>query len=188
MTDPLDAIAAASQDLAAAEEALHARVAEARESGFTWQAISDVLGVSRQAAFKRFGHPHDPATGEPLETVSPLDAGAIASDVFGRLASGDIDGVRSLMTDACARALGKRALASTWDEVVTLFGDVVDVTETGTYGADGERLPDVSPPPSIGRVALRHASGTTVGHVSVNRFGTVNGLTIRPQTLETWPL
>lgn len=33
---------------------LHADVVEARRRGLTWQQVADALGISRQAAWKRF--------------------------------------------------------------------------------------------------------------------------------------
>jgi hypothetical protein len=49
---------------ATAAAALRLSVERAREAGRTWQELGDVLGVSRQAAFQRFGHPVDPRTGQ----------------------------------------------------------------------------------------------------------------------------
>lgn len=45
-------------------------VEQARDAGCTWQDIGDVLGVSRQAAFQRFGKPIDPRTGETMKVGS----------------------------------------------------------------------------------------------------------------------
>lgn len=50
----LAAVAAASLNVRAAEANLDAAVAHAREHGQTWQAIGEVLGMSRQGALKRF--------------------------------------------------------------------------------------------------------------------------------------
>lgn len=47
-------IVAAAQAASAADEALHARVREAREAGDSWVVISAALGVTRQAAQQRF--------------------------------------------------------------------------------------------------------------------------------------
>lgn len=41
-------------DLDRLEDELRATVAEAREAGETWQAIGDALGITRQAACKRW--------------------------------------------------------------------------------------------------------------------------------------
>jgi hypothetical protein len=52
---------------------------QCRDAGHTWQEIGDLLGVTRQAAFQRFGKPIDPRTGEPMDkTVHMTDAAARA--------------------------------------------------------------------------------------------------------------
>ena len=51
------AIIAANQRVHDAEAELHAAVARAREAGDSWTVIGAALGVTRQAAQKRFGHP-----------------------------------------------------------------------------------------------------------------------------------
>lgn len=53
--DPLAAILAASKATTDAEQQLHDAVTAARTAGVTWAAIGAVLGITRQAAFKRFG-------------------------------------------------------------------------------------------------------------------------------------
>jgi hypothetical protein len=55
----LDAVRSASELSALAAAALRLAVDLARAAGRTWQELGDVLGVSRQAAFQRFGHPID---------------------------------------------------------------------------------------------------------------------------------
>jgi hypothetical protein len=62
-------------------------VQQSRDAGHTWQEIGDLLGVTRQAAFQRFGKPIDPRTGEPMDkTVHMADAAeravAIVTDVL----------------------------------------------------------------------------------------------------------
>ena len=51
----LEVIAGASTAFEAARVALHEAVRAALDDGATWSDIGDVLGVSRQAAFQRFG-------------------------------------------------------------------------------------------------------------------------------------
>lgn len=46
---------AASAALDVAREALHQAVHNALDGGATWSEVGEVLGVSRQAAFQRFG-------------------------------------------------------------------------------------------------------------------------------------
>jgi hypothetical protein len=70
-TEPagLDAVRSASELSALAGDALRLAVDLARAAGRTWQELGEVLGVSRQAAFQRFGHPVDPPTGEPTGNI-----------------------------------------------------------------------------------------------------------------------
>ena len=49
-------IIAAKQGVEEAEAALRAAVDAARAAGDTWAAIGVALGITRQAAFQRFGH------------------------------------------------------------------------------------------------------------------------------------
>lgn len=61
--DPADArdashirrIIAAAEALGSADSELRAAVAAARAAGDTWDAIGVALGISRQAAYQRFG-------------------------------------------------------------------------------------------------------------------------------------
>ena len=63
---PLDWIASAERDLRAAADVLHAAVVRARQRGRTWSEIAHALGVSRQAAQQRFGHPANSPGRQPL--------------------------------------------------------------------------------------------------------------------------
>lgn len=51
----LDRVAIASATLEAARECLDEAVREARAAGASWVEIGQVLGITRQAAFQRFG-------------------------------------------------------------------------------------------------------------------------------------
>lgn len=60
----LSAVRLASELAALSGSARRLAIDRARSAGHTWQELGDLLGVSRQAAFQRFGHPVDPRTGE----------------------------------------------------------------------------------------------------------------------------
>ena len=62
----LEVVGDASTAFDAARAALHDAVRAALDAGATWSDIGDVLGVSRQAAFQRFGPKQ--ARGESLAT------------------------------------------------------------------------------------------------------------------------
>ena len=51
----LEVVSGASTTFEAARVALHEAVRAALDDGATWSDIGEVLGVSRQAAFQRFG-------------------------------------------------------------------------------------------------------------------------------------
>lgn len=63
-SDVTHALSTARSLQALADEALAHLVTDARERGITWQTIGDALGISRQAAFQRFGTAIDPRTGK----------------------------------------------------------------------------------------------------------------------------
>jgi hypothetical protein len=83
----LDLVRRAQDADVLAGQVLKLCVQQARDAGHTWQEIGDLLGVTRQAAFQRFGKPVDPRTGEPMDkTVHMTDAAeravTIATDVL----------------------------------------------------------------------------------------------------------
>jgi hypothetical protein len=73
--DYLDLVRRAQEADVLAGQVLKLCVQQCRDDGCTWQVIGDLLGVTRQAAFQRFGKPIDPRTGELMDkTVSMTDA------------------------------------------------------------------------------------------------------------------
>src|SRR6516162_2340185 len=72
-----------------ADRVLRLCVQQSRDAGHTWQEIGDLLGVTRQAAFQRFGKPIDPRTGEPMDkTVRMPDAAQRAVTVLTQVLDG----------------------------------------------------------------------------------------------------
>ena len=70
-------------------------VQQCRDAGHTWQEIGDLLGVTRQAAFQRFGKPVDPRTGEPMDkTVRMTDAAERARVIVTAVLEGRMDEAR----------------------------------------------------------------------------------------------
>lgn len=186
-------IASAAAHLAAAEARLSAAVTAARADGHTWQDIGDVLGVSRQAAFKRFGVVVDPQTAKPVAAHRSLDVPAFTTDVFTRLAAGDDPWIRERMTHACGRELTRRRIADVWHDVLDEVGELQDVTDVEAREIDG-RTPltlqgsGTAPLPAVGRALLNHEAGEMVGHVMINRAGKIAGLLLGPaQAEDTWP-
>ena len=78
-----------------AEQVLRLCVQQGRDAGHTWQEIGDLLGVTRQAAFQRFGKPIDPRTGEPMDkTVRMADAAPRALTIVKAVLDGRMDEAR----------------------------------------------------------------------------------------------
>src|ERR1041384_1314951 len=69
--DPLELVRAAYEVQDRAGALRSAAVHRAREAGRTWHEIGEVLGVSPQAVFQRYGKPIDPRTGDVMN-ASPL--------------------------------------------------------------------------------------------------------------------
>jgi hypothetical protein len=78
-----------------ADQALRLCVQQCRDAGHTWQEIGDLLGVTRQAAFQRFGKPIDPRTGEPMDkAVHMTDAAERARTIAAAVLDGHMDDAR----------------------------------------------------------------------------------------------
>ncbi len=91
----LDLVRRAQDVDALAEQVLKLCVQQSRDAGHTWQQIGDLLGVTRQAAFQRFGKPIDPRTGEPMDkTVHMTDAAERATEIFTDVIEGRMDKAR----------------------------------------------------------------------------------------------
>jgi hypothetical protein len=95
-----------------AERLLKLCVQQCRDAGHTWQEIGDLLGVTRQAAFQRFGKPIDPRTGQPMDkTVRMADAAEIATQIVTDVLGGRMDEAR--------RSFNAQVLEAFTDEVRT---------------------------------------------------------------------
>ncbi|MFF4788987.1 MULTISPECIES: DUF3887 domain-containing protein [unclassified Streptomyces] len=91
----LDLIRRAQDVDVLAEQVLKLCVQQCRDAGHTWQEVGDLLGVTRQAAFQRFGKPIDPRTGEPMDkTVRMTDAPERALGIVTAVLEGRMDDAR----------------------------------------------------------------------------------------------
>lgn len=185
MTDELmAAIRRADHERRSAETALESAIAHARAAGRTWQQIGEVLGVSRQAAFKRFGR-LDPGTGSTVAGGPDVDPAELAERVFSSLAAGDYPAVHDLMSEAAARALPRRKVMRVWRDVLGRVGPLQGFSGHQVRTHDGEVIPGgAQPGPFVARVVLEHETGQMAGHVSVNWAGRVDGLLIAPKLAE----
>lgn len=165
------AIAATRSLDAIVEEILRALVTRARAAGHTWAEIGDVLHVSRQAAFQRFGGGDRPAAGEGVIAVPIEGAAERALAVLRAFLDGRLDDARSTfdkrMLDACSVEL----LADVRERVRRGGGEVQAVGAPAVSARDGYTFVDIP-------VALDRAEGTS--QVILNADGQVAGFFVRP--------
>jgi hypothetical protein len=150
----------------AATSALRIAVERARAAGHTWQEIGDLLGVTRQAAFQRFGRPIDTPTGEPMTGTLP-DAATRAVVLLTDWFDGRYDQVVPEFDQTVAAQLPPDRLAAAWDQVVGLVG---------AYESMGEPVVRQIGEHTVVDVPLTFDGGAMTGRVAYDREGRVAGL------------
>lgn len=175
---PHDPISQAAEALRQAEAELVDQVRSARRRGITWAQVGESLGVSRQAAFKRFGHAVDADTGEDL-TTEPIDVATLAADAYCAISMSEHHTLHAKMTVATARSLNHRRLADMWRDVTALVGPWEDVAETVVRTPGGTVVESSTVhPPCVVRQTMKHERGEMVQQVSFNRNGRINGMQV----------
>jgi hypothetical protein len=121
--DYLDLVRRAQDADVLAGQVLRLCVQECRDAGHTWQEIGDLLGVTRQAAFQRFGRPVDPRTGEPMDkTVHMTDATERAAMIVTDILEGRMDQARPSFNAQVLAAFTDEARGSSLATVAGLVG------------------------------------------------------------------
>ena len=106
-----------------AAQALRLCVQQSRDAGHTWQEIGELLGVTRQAAFQRFGKPIDPRTGEPMDkTVRMPDAAERAVQIVTEILEGRMDEARQSFNAEVLAAFTDEVRANALASVTGLVG------------------------------------------------------------------
>ena len=157
---------------------LRSSVAAAREHAVSWQAIGDALGISRQAAFKRF------ADAEPRDADDAI-ASLIATteSVFARLSAGDYESVRNQMTFVCSRALTKRKVMGVWADMEAGTGRFLRCSDTQEATPAGRDAVERFLNTHVGALTvvqsrLHHESGEWIGRVAYTRAGKIAGILV----------
>ncbi|MFC3997708.1 DUF3887 domain-containing protein [Nocardiopsis sediminis] len=167
--DWADSIGRAVSMQAAADDVVRAVVQQARQNGATWQVVGDALGVSRQAAFQRYGKPIDPRTGEPMNTTPLPGVAELAASVIEDLASGQWSRVTKRFDPAMRDALSEDALAAAWAQIVGLSGAF-----EGLGGPEITRAGDVT----ITKTPLALEAGDYTARIAFRDDRTIAGLHI----------
>lgn len=152
-----------------AEQVLRLTVQLAREAGHTWQELGDLLGVSRQAAFQRFGKPIDPRTGEPMDkTVRVTDAGVRATVIISDLLAQRYDEVFATFDERVAAALPAAKMPDVLASIAGLVGAFERIAGDPVVRQVGDH--------TVADVPLAFEAADMKGRVAFNEDGTVAGL------------
>ena len=147
-------------------------VHKSRDAGCTWQELGDLLGVTRQAAFQRFGKPIDPRTGQPMDkTVRMTDAAERAVKIVTDVLEDRMDEARP--------SFNAEVLAAFTDEVrgnamATVAGLVGAFEGFGTAEPFVRRIGDHT----VVDIPLRYEAGDMKARVAFDADEKVAGLFI----------
>lgn len=120
--DRLELLRASLEVQTQASVLVAAAVESARSAGCTWQDIGDVVGISRQAAFQRFGKPIDPRTGETMNTTPLAEAVTLAETVIDALTGGRWEEITNQFDGQMRDRLTNDALAAAWIQIIGMVG------------------------------------------------------------------
>lgn len=167
----LTTVRAARELRRAADGALAAAVADARDEGATWAELGTVLGTSRQAAFQRFGQPREPGTDRPLVAVPLPGAAESAIEVLAAFFAGDLVRVRRDFTAAMAELDDERLLAVARQVAATV----------GALESLGEPSARRNGAITVVDVPVRCEAGELTGRIAFTEAGGVTGLFLLPE-------
>lgn len=119
--DELARVLAAAQARDAARVELTRAVQSARSAGHSWAELGRLMGMSRQAVFKKFSHLDDLI--QPAEEPRPgPQAVRAAEQVFLDLRDGQVQNLSARLVPAAAEVLTAQVLTETWAQVVAMTG------------------------------------------------------------------
>lgn len=157
-----------------ADEVLVRCVDQCRDAGHTWQEIGDLLGVTRQAAFQRFGKPIDPRTGAPMDkTIAMTDAGPRAREIVQHVLEGRMDLARPTFNDQVREAFTDKVRG---DGLATVAGLVGAFEGFSTEEPFVRRIGDHT----VVDIPLHYEAGDMKARVAFDPDERVAGLVIIP--------
>ncbi|KQB86000.1 hypothetical protein [Corynebacterium lowii] len=180
----MDSIRQALQAIDAAQQQLHQAVHTARAQGHSWAEIGTALGVSRQAAFKRFGKPVNPYTGEPMPARPTSTITTLTEKLFNLINEGDWEKVTELIHPEDRAELSPEVIRDAWIATASDYGtftgchDTIATTastKNGTEPLDGE-ITGLA----VGVTTLRFEAGEYLGRVAFDRTNLIKGIYIVP--------
>ncbi len=176
--DPEHALAVARALRPLADEALSTLVTAAREQGASWQRVGDALGITRQAAFQRFGSPLDPRTGVVMQRTVLPGAAERALDLLDAVAGHRWEQAATGFGPVLAAQLRPDGLADAYATVIATAGELESRGDPVVLPMAGVTVVDVP---------LQHEAADLIGRVSFSPAGEVVGLWFLPATSPAAP-
>ena len=160
-----------------AEQVLTLCVQQARDAGHTWQEIGDLLGVTRQAAFQRFGKPIDPRTGVAMDkTVHMPDAAERARQIVADILDGRLDNAAKSFDPQVLSTFDEEARGNALASVAGLVGAFEGFSDSDPFV---RRIGDHT----VVDIPLRYEAGDMKARVAFDSDEKVAGLFIlTPET------
>lgn len=179
----LDDVIAANHRLGLARMELQQAVDQARAQDLTWAQIGEALGFTRQAAFKRFGSPRDPRTGQPMTPAPETTAvEKKTEEVFSLIDAGDYDTLAAMMAKGIADVLTREAVLNTWAHVAADTGNLIACRNTMVEFPDGSPVigNEHVRGSLVGRTLLECEAGQWVAQVDFDPDTKITGILITP--------
>ena len=136
----MDEIIQAKQAVDLARARLEDAVHSARAQGRSWNEIGTLLGMSRQAAFKRFGRPADPRNGDPMTTRTITGLIEATEATFRLIADGSHDELQARLNPRVREQLTPQLIGDTWVVALGMVGELEGFEGTRVELHDGTPL------------------------------------------------
>jgi hypothetical protein len=150
---------------------MQAAVQRARKAGRTWAEVGQVLGISRQAAFQRFGKLADPRTGQPMASLALPGAAERGAALLSDLVAGRWAEVCRDFNDRVAQKLDAEGVAVMWARLTGMIGLLEQMGEPLAYQAADLTLVEVP---------LSFEAAERTARIAYDREGKVAGLHFLP--------
>lgn len=185
----MDEIIQASQALGLARARLHDAVHAARGQGRSWAEIGELLGMTRQAAFKRFARPVDPRDGEAMKPRTLTGLTERTESTFRLITTGDHDTLQAHIREEARSQLTPTLIGDVWAEALGMVGELESFRDTHVELHDGTVLDENEAVVGtvIGATVLQCEGGDLVGRVAFDENEDIVGLLIVPTDHGTLP-
>ncbi len=170
--DSVMAAVSATRSLALiVDDTLHALVQQARVEGHTWAEIGELLHVTRQAAFHRFGTAGAPEMIDATDIPPLADAERRALQLARDFLADRIDEVRGEFSERMRERESPALLRSTRAQITRNYGAVLEIGKPSVTSRPGFTVVDVP---------LACEAGDLRGQITFDIAGQVAGLFFLP--------